>query len=147
LKELDFFSSFASKKSFVLVYTLCGMLFTAGGAYTSGIISTLEKQYKLSSTKIGVMYALEDVISGIIAILIPYYTSKGHYPRWISFGMFLLGISLFLQSSPYFVYGPGKDAKSLTEEHGTKNYSMSSALGNINQNELANLCFANSKFN
>ena len=122
------------------------MLFTAGGAYTSGIISTLEKQYKLSSSKIGIMYALEDVISGIIAILIPYYTTKGHYPRWISFGMFLLGISLLLQSSPYLVYGPGRDALALTEEFGTE-ADLNSTLDSINQKRLADLCYANSIVN
>jgi solute carrier organic anion transporter family, member 5A len=115
------------------------MLFTAGGAYTNGIISTLEKQYKLSSSKIGIMYALEDIISGMIAILIPYYTSKGHYPRWISFGVFLLGISLLLQSSPYAIYGAGSDALSLTEEFGTQ-ADLNSTVNGLNQN----LCFVNS---
>lgn len=117
------------------------MLFTAGGAYTNGIISTLEKQYKLSSSSIGIMYALEDLISGILAIVIPYYTSKGHFPRWISFGVFLLGISLLLQSSPYAIYGPGRDALSLTVEFeslATSNVSLESIKN-------TNLCDANSK--
>lgn len=119
------------------------MLFTAGGAYTNGIISTLEKQYKLSSSKIGIMYALEDLISGFIAIIIPYYTSKGHFPRWISFGVFLLSVSLLLQSSPYAIFGPGHDALSLTEEFGSE------ALGNASvdssqQAKLMDFCYANS---
>lgn len=119
------------------------MLFTCGGSYTNGIISTLEKQYKLSSSKIGIMYALEDFISGIIAVLIPYYTSKGHFPRWISFGVFLLGVSLLLQSAPYAIYGPGSDALSLTEEFG------SGAERYMNQKEshqkkMTDLCYANS---
>lgn len=128
----------------MLVYTLAAMLFTAGGSYTNGIISTLEKQYKLSSSKIGIMYALEDAISGIIAVLIPYYTSKGHYPRWISFGVFLLGISLLLQSSPYAVYGPGSDALSLTEEFGSSD-SLNMTLNTVNEKRFASLCYTNSK--
>lgn len=126
---------------FVLVYTLSAMLFTAGGAYTNGMISTLEKQYKLSSTSIGIMYALEDLISGILAVLIPYYTSRGHFPRYISFGLLLLGISLLLQSSPYAIYGPGKDALLLTEEFGSKWDANATSPFSIEQN----LCFANSK--
>jgi solute carrier organic anion transporter family, member 5A len=120
------------------------MLFTAGGAYTNGIISTLEKQYKLSSSKIGIMYALEDFISGIIAILIPYYTSRGHFPRWISFGLILLAISLALQASPYAIYGPGRDALALTVEFGDEN-SVNETLGVFVDKKFKNLCYANSE--
>lgn len=119
------------------------MLFTCSGSYTNGIISTLEKQYKLSSSKIGIMYALEDFVSGFIAILIPYYTSKGHFPRWISFGLILLGVSLFLQSSPYTIFGPGRDALSLTEEFGSSaDFNMT--VDELSQNKLIDLCFENS---
>ncbi|CRK96644.1 CLUMA_CG009885, isoform A, partial [Clunio marinus] len=133
---------FGSKKSFVLVYTLSAMLFNCGGSYTRGIISTLEKQYKLSSTSIGVMYALEDVISGILAIIIPYYTSKGHFPRWISFGLFLLSVSLVLQVVPYAIYGPGRDALALTEEYGSE-FNGNLTWERIKRNKLKNLCFEN----
>lgn len=119
------------------------MLFTCGGSYTNGIISTLEKQYKLSSSKIGIMYALEDLISGIIAIVVPYYTSRGHYPRWISFGLFLLGISLLMQSSPYAIFGPGRDALSLTEEFGDE-ISINGTIESIQQKQLMELCYENS---
>lgn len=142
-KAKDFSLSFASKKTFILVYTLSAMLFTAGGAYTNGIISTLEKQYKLSSSKIGIMYALEDFISGIIAVLIPYYTSKGHFPRWISFGVLLLGVSLLLQSSPYAIFGPGHDALSLTEEFGSDSLANASS-DSIEQTKLIDFCYENS---
>lgn len=120
------------------------MLFTAGGAYTNGIISTLEKQYKLSSSNIGIMYALEDIISGIIAVLIPYYTSRGHYPRWISFGLILLALSLVLQSSPYAIYGPGRDALSLTEEFSDA-IDANKTTENIQRRQMMSLCFENSK--
>ena len=119
------------------------MLFTCGGSYTNGIISTLEKQYKLSSSKIGIMYALEDLISAFIAIVVPYYTSKGHFPRWISFGLFLLGISLLMQSSPYAIFGPGRDALSLTEEFENE-ISINTTFDNIQQKQLMDLCFENS---
>lgn len=119
------------------------MLFTCGGSYTNGIISTLEKQYKLSSSKIGIMYALEDLISGIIAVLIPYYSSKGHFPRWISFGVFLLGISLLLQSSPYAIYGAGSDALALTEEFGSE-IELNMKQDDLHQRKVIDLCYANS---
>lgn len=121
------------------------MMFTCGGAYTNGIISTLEKQYKLSSSKIGIMYALEDFISGIIAVLIPYYTSRRHYPRWIAFGSILLAVSLILQSAPYAIYGPGRDALSLTEEFGhVHSFNETTTYGDEKLNDL---CYANSEIN
>ena len=100
---------------------------------------------RLSSAKIGIIFAFEDVISGIIAILIPYYTSKGHYPRWISFGLFLLGISLILQSSPFAIYGAGSDALALTEEFGAES-DLNLALGDFNHKRRENLCYMNSEF-
>lgn len=136
-------SSFASKKAFIAVYTLSAMLFTAGGAYTHGIITTIEKQYKLSSSNIGVIYALEDIISGIIAILIPYYTARGHFPRWISFGVFLLAVSLLMQSAPFAIYGPGHDALSLTEEF-SNGFLVNLTDDSSRSNDL-DLCFENSK--
>lgn len=128
------------------MFTLAAMLFTAGGAYTHGTVSTIEKQYKLSSSKIGVIYALENIISGIIAILIPFYAARGHFPRWISFGIFLLGISLLMQSAPYAIYGAGHDALALTEEF-SNGFTLLQNLtdeSSRRDNDL-NLCLDNSK--
>lgn len=44
---------FANKKSFVLLYGISGMIFSATYAYFSGTITTMEKRFKIPSKTMG----------------------------------------------------------------------------------------------
>jgi hypothetical protein len=54
----------------------------------------------------------------LFAILISFYGSRGHRPRWIAVGVLFSALSCFVLASPHFFYGAGADALSLTEEYG-----------------------------
>lgn len=46
-------SRFATKNVYVLIYGLLGCIFSASYAYSNGIITTLEKRFKIPSKTIG----------------------------------------------------------------------------------------------
>jgi hypothetical protein len=54
----------------------------------------------------------------LFSIILSYYGSRGHRPRWIAVGVLFSALSCFVLASPHIFYGPGNDALSLTEEVG-----------------------------
>ena len=54
----------------------------------------------------------------LFSIILSYYGSRGHRPRWIAVGVIFSALSCFVLASPHIFYGPGNDALSLTEEVG-----------------------------
>jgi hypothetical protein len=107
----------ASKKTFLVVHALTGMTYNASFYYYSGTLTTLEKHYKFSSAQVGYIGAVYDVVATIVALIAPYYCSKGRFPRWMGFAIFCYGISNLINILPYMLYGAGHDALSLTEEY------------------------------
>ncbi|XP_026672597.1 solute carrier organic anion transporter family member 5A1 isoform X2 [Ceratina calcarata] len=56
-------------------------------------------------------------ISQILSLILTYYGGSGHRPRWIAIGVGLSGVSCLVLALPHFLYGPGRDALSLTKEY------------------------------
>lgn len=81
------FSRLASKKLVFALYSLVAMFCGASYAYHTGTISTMEKQYKFSNKKIGIIIGFSEITSILGSFFVPYYaTAEGHYPRWIACG-------------------------------------------------------------
>lgn len=139
----EWIQKLASKKSFLFIYTLILLLHHAGLFYFNAIVTTFEKHYKLSSAQIGYIAAVYDVVQVIVSLTVPYYCSKGRFPRWLGFSIYLLGISFAIYVSPYLIYGAGEDALSLTKEYGAK-FNPDSTQELIFQEQMKDLCYANS---
>lgn len=135
----------ASKKTFLIVHALSGMIYSASFHYWSGTLTTLEKQYKFSSAQMGYINAVYDVTATAVALVAPYYCSKGRFPRWMGFAMFCFVISFVIYILPYFLFGASEEILSLTEEFG-QNFNPNSTQELIHQIKMKELCYANSKF-
>ncbi|XKL63602.1 hypothetical protein PGB90_005966 [Kerria lacca] len=109
---------FASKKTFVVVYALAGMQHFIISSYGIGTMSTIEKSFKMSSRKSGLISGAWDIGSLFANIGVTYVAAKGHRTRWVAFGMLLVGISSFLRVIPYLIFGPGENIKMYTKEYG-----------------------------
>jgi hypothetical protein len=60
----------------------------ASYAYNTGIITTMEKQYKFSNKKIGVIIGFSEITSILGSFLVPYYASaRGNFPKWMAIGI------------------------------------------------------------
>lgn len=62
-------------------------------------------------------------ISEILSFFLIYYGGKGHRPRWIAVGVGLSAVSCFVLASPHFIYGPGREALSLTQEYANQSFA------------------------
>lgn len=134
----------ASKKVFLATHAISGMMYNACWFYYTGSVTTLEKQYKFSTTQISYLGSVYDFIYMIVSLIAPYYCSKGHFPRWMGFGLFCYAVSCLVYVSPYLLYGAGEDALLLTEEYGAS-FNPNSTLEMIYQTKMKDLCYANSE--
>lgn len=136
----------ASKKVFIVVHALTGMVTSSGFYYYSGTLTTLEKHYKFTSAQMGYIGAIYDVVATIVSLIVPYYCSKRRisFPKCMGFATLLFAISFFIYILPFILYGAGDDALSLTEEFGVT-FSPNSTQEILYQNKMKELCYANSK--
>ena len=66
------------------------------------IISSLQKEFYLSSRETGAYVSIYDVGSLISAVLIPIVSANGSKARWISFGMVMLFLGCQITTLPHF---------------------------------------------
>lgn len=135
----------ASKKTFLIVHALTGMIFNGSFSYWSGTLTTLEKQYKFSSSQMGYINAFFEISATTTSLIAPYYCSKGRLPRWMGFATFGFGISFIIYMLPYFLFGTSNEILELTEEFG-QSFNPNSTKELINQRKMEELCYANSEY-
>jgi predicted MFS family arabinose efflux permease len=83
---ISFHFRLASKKVYVALFGLSGFIQYSIGGYMGGTLSTIEKDFKISSTNIGVILAGFDIFAMFTAIFLCYYASKMHRTRVMAFG-------------------------------------------------------------
>lgn len=140
-----------SKKSFLFVHAITGMLCSASYHYYSGILTTLEKQFKFTSIQMGYIGTIYDVVYTIISLIMPYICSRGfrRFPRWMGFAVFCYGVSFLICLLPYVIYEPGDEILSLTKEY--ENFGSFDEYDNVTTTELMfqrkmkGICYGNSK--
>lgn len=115
--QLKCLQRFANIRSFVLLYGLVGSVFSMTSSYFNGILTTVEKRFKIPSRNIGVIMVGSDVATLFACWMISYYGGRKHRPRWLGFGLISIMMYCLLTSLPHFIYGPGSDALQLTEEY------------------------------
>ncbi|KAK0090045.1 hypothetical protein PV325_003858 [Microctonus aethiopoides] len=109
---------FANKKAYVFLYGVLGCIFSASYAYFNGTITTIEKRFKIPSKTTGLITVGNDISQLLVSVTLSYYAGRGHRPRWIAIGIYTVVLFCCLTMLPHFLYGPGEDALSLTNEYG-----------------------------
>lgn len=69
----------------------------------------------------GLISVAGDICQIFMSIVLSYYAGKGHKPRWIAFGNLTTVLFCLLTALPHLLFGPGRDALSLTREFGREN--------------------------
>lgn len=67
------------------------------------IISSLQKEFYLSSRETGIYVSVYDVGSLLSSIFVSFASARGSKPRWISFGMIMLFIGCMICITPHFI--------------------------------------------
>ncbi|XP_041361759.1 solute carrier organic anion transporter family member 4A1-like [Gigantopelta aegis] len=71
----------------------------------NSVISSLERRFEISSTESGIIASCYDIGFVLFAVPISYFGGHGIKPRYLSCGMFFLGLGSFLFALPHFTTG------------------------------------------
>ncbi|XP_077302621.1 solute carrier organic anion transporter family member 74D-like [Arctopsyche grandis] len=128
----------ANKKFLVFLYGLTGCFFSSSFAYFNGTITTMEKRFKIPSKVTGIILIGNDITKLLFSVILNYYASRGHRPRWTAVGLYLMSLFCFMNALPHLLYGSGIDALKLTREYG-HDFNISKSNTSSDQ-QIDNLC-------
>ncbi|XP_072037993.1 solute carrier organic anion transporter family member 2A1-like [Amphiura filiformis] len=74
--------------------------------YFNGILTTLERQFQLSSSEVGALTIINDVSMLCLILLVTHFGQKSHRPRLIACGALLIAVGLFVCSLPHWLSDP-----------------------------------------
>ena len=102
----SFLQRFARPVVFTAHAGLSIAVFLCALTYFNGILTTIEKQFQLSSSEVAALSVLNDAMSLSLVIFVNYYGQKSHRPRWIATGAILISISFIFCAMPHFLSDP-----------------------------------------
>jgi MFS family permease len=77
--------------------------------YIGAIVSSLERYYGFSTSRLGVAFSSYDIMGVLSIPLISYFGSQNNRPRIVAFGAFLFAVGNILFILPYFINGYEKE--------------------------------------
>lgn len=94
-------------KWFVLWLCIFGFV---EGAAVNGVVNialtTLERQYKLPSSKSALIVSSTDIGAVLFVLVVSYLGAKGNRPKWIATGSFLMAVGSFIFTIPHVASDP-----------------------------------------
>ncbi|KAK7865240.1 hypothetical protein R5R35_012366 [Gryllus longicercus] len=118
---------FASKKVYLAVQGLIGLLSMALNSYFIGTITTIEKRFQVPSATSGVIASATDAGYVSSLLVVSYFGSRGSKPRYIASGAFVAGLCCFAFAVPHLIYGAGADMRALSLEFGEYSETQTSS--------------------
>uniref|UniRef100_A0A8C6ZXU6 Solute carrier organic anion transporter family member 2B1 n=1 Tax=Nothoprocta perdicaria TaxID=30464 RepID=A0A8C6ZXU6_NOTPE len=105
--------SFVSWQFFVFCHGLLQLSQLLISGYLKSTISTIERRYGLSSQTTGLLTSFNEVGNTLLIVLLSYFGSRVHRPRFIGCGAILVSLAGFLMSLPHFITGRYKYDQSI----------------------------------
>lgn len=96
----------ASPKVFTAHCVAIFALLISSFTYFGGVLTTVERQFQLSSSEAGIITIINDVVNLSLVLFASYFGHGAHRPRWIAAGTILTGVGLFIFTMPHFATGP-----------------------------------------
>ena len=91
-----------------LAFGLCFTLFTlfqvTVGLYIAGVLTTLEKQYRITTSVAGLVLSTSDFASLVSIALVSYIGEKWHRPRIVGVLGIITALGGILSGIPHFIY-------------------------------------------
>lgn len=73
--------------------------------FSSVVLSSVERRFRLSSTAVSVLLVSFDLSVLVCVIFISYFGDKRHKPRWLGYGLIVQGIGALIFALPQFIFG------------------------------------------
>ncbi|XP_004716133.1 solute carrier organic anion transporter family member 4A1 [Echinops telfairi] len=89
---------FLSLASFLQGMTVNGFINT--------VITSIERRFDLHSYQSGLVASAYDIAACLCLTFVSYFGGSGHKPRWLGWGVLLLGLGSFVFALPHFTTGP-----------------------------------------
>lgn len=89
--------------------------FGVQGPYTTGILTTLQREFKFKSSEVGFLLTVNDIVGLIVVTPLAYLGAKSHRPRIIGILMVIFSIGCFVSAIPQFVGGGDDGLKNDTD--------------------------------
>ncbi|WAR03470.1 SO2A1-like protein [Mya arenaria] len=88
---------------FVGAYSICGLMTSVLSMYIMSQITTIEKQFGLSSSQSGLLLSCNDIGYLLTTLLASYFARKVHIPRVLWLTVIVYGVAGIICSLAYFV--------------------------------------------
>lgn len=127
---------FATVNWFTGVYSVTGLLTASLSVYVVSQVSTIERQFDLSSSKTGYLMACNDIGYCVCILIGSYFANRVHIPKFLCLSTILYGLSGILCSVPHFLFKPAPLSKNVDPNQMKKRISGLNLCSNIS--EMAN---------
>ncbi|XP_065566799.1 solute carrier organic anion transporter family member 74D-like [Artemia franciscana] len=96
---------YATRKVYVLIYSLLGLVQAMYFAYFVAVSTTIERQFKLRSQITGFILTGNEISEIILSLILSYFGNKGNRPKLVAAGTLCTSFSCFLAILPHFAMG------------------------------------------
>ena len=97
---------FASGPLFIYCYSATSVITSSLSTYSVSQVTTIEKQFGLTSTKTGYVMACNVIVYSVFILIASYMASRVHILQYLSLWAALFGVARIMCSLPHFVYTP-----------------------------------------
>lgn len=101
-------------KAFLAAACFISCLQAAYSGYSASQVTTLEKRFAVGSSVMGVVNSFFEIGYIFSVVFVSYAGGRGHVPRWISCGLFVMSVGAFLWSLPHFLFSGTTSITTLT---------------------------------
>ncbi len=101
-----FLRKLVGPKLFTIHATLIIALRITCYGYFSGILTTLERRFQLSSSEAGTLFIVNDIAELSFIVIVSHFGHKSHRPRWIALGAVVMGVGMLICAIPHFSSSP-----------------------------------------
>ncbi|CAL1542188.1 unnamed protein product [Lymnaea stagnalis] len=123
------FQTCANVKMFV--FFMCVLLIVASAlttGYLNSVITTIEKRFEIGSSISGLVAAAYEFGNLVAVIFVSYLGASRHIPKWIGFGVLIMGTGSLLFSLPH-ILAPKYTLRSGMSENDTEDANICRAPG------------------
>eukprot|EP00069_Balaena_mysticetus_P002772 bmy_16429T0 len=99
--------AFNTPQGFLLF--LCAASFLQGmtvNGFINTVVTSIERRYDLHSYQSGLIASSYDVAACLCLTFVSYFGGHGHKPRWLGWGVLVMGAGSLVFSLPHFTAGP-----------------------------------------
>uniref|UniRef100_G1RFQ6 Solute carrier organic anion transporter family member n=1 Tax=Nomascus leucogenys TaxID=61853 RepID=G1RFQ6_NOMLE len=91
-----------------VLFFLCAAAFLQGmtvNGFINTVITSLERRYDLHSYQSGLIASSYDIAACLCLTFVSYFGGSGHKPRWLGWGVLLMGTGSLVFALPHFTAG------------------------------------------